>query len=115
MEQSQSYIEAKKKVDVIKGFYYHLTAYIVVNLALLLMRMPIILFFADKGGKTAEQGFLDWLDWNVLLTPLLWGIGLFIHFIAVFGKKTRFIRNWEERKIREFLKEEDERAGRRYE
>ena len=115
MEKSQKYLDAKKRVDEIKGFYHHLTAYIIVNLALILLRIPVIVFFTDRLAENAEKGFFDWVDWNILLTPLLWGIGLSIHFIAVFGKKSGFIRNWEERKIREFLREEDERAGTRYE
>ena len=110
MEQSQKFIEAQKRVKEIKGFYNHLTAYIVVNAALIFIRIPIVVFFADRLGDQADQGFFEWLNWNVLITPLLWGIGLFIHFIVVFGRKSGFIRNWEERKIREFMQEEDERS-----
>ncbi len=110
MEQSQKFIEAKKRVKEMKGFYNHLTAYIIINLALIIIRIPVVIFFADRLGDRADKDFLEWIDLNVLITPLIWGIALFIHFIAVFGKKTGFIRNWEERKIQEFLREEDERS-----
>ncbi len=109
MEQSQKFIEAQKRVKEIKGFYNHLTAYIIVNLALIILRIPVVIFFMDRLGENADKGFVEWIDLNVLITPLVWGIGLFIHFIVVFGKKSQFIRNWEERKIQEFLQEEDEK------
>ncbi|NND16214.1 MAG: 2TM domain-containing protein [Eudoraea sp.] len=114
MEQSQKFIEAKKRVDAIKGFYHHLTAYIIVNLALIFIRVPVILFFADKGGDAATVEVVDWLDWNIVLTPVLWGIGLLIHGLVVFGKNSGYIRKWEERKIQEILREEDEKSRNLY-
>ena len=110
MEQSEKFIKAKNRVKEIKGFYNHLTAYLIVNLALIFIRIPVIIFFVDRLGERPDKGFFEWIDMNVLITPLVWGIGLFIHFIVVFGKKSGFIRNWEERKIQEFLREEDERS-----
>ena len=111
MEQSQKYIEARKRVKEIKGFYNHLTAYILINLAIIIIRVPVVIFFMDRLGDKADKGFTDWIDLNVLITPLVWGIGLLFHFIVVFGKKSGFMRSWEERKIQEFLREEDQRSN----
>jgi len=47
------------------------------------------------------------LDWNVYLTPALWGIGLAMHGIYVFHGKIKFIKSWEERKINEIIEKED--------
>lgn len=107
MEKSEKFIRAKKKVDDIKGFYYHLTAYILVNIALLVLRSPILIFFADRGAEQSDVGFLEWLNLNVLLTPLVWGIGLLIHYIAVFGVTPRFVKKWEKRKIDQYLEEDN--------
>lgn len=106
MENSERYIKAKKKVDDIKGFYYHLTVYILVNIALLIFRTPILLFFLNMGDAT-DEGFSEWLDFNIVFTPLLWGLGVFIHYAVVFGLKPKFIKKWEKRKLEEILKEED--------
>lgn len=107
MEQSTKYSKAKKRVDDIKGFYYHLTVYILVNIALLVLRSPIIIFFADGSSDQSDMGFLEWVDLNILLTPLVWGIGLLIHYLAVFGVTPGFIKKWEKRKIDQYLEEDN--------
>ena len=107
MEESDKLIKAKKKVKDIKGFYNHLTAYIIVNIVLLVLRYPIFIFFAGHNPETVDDGFLSWLNLNALLTPILWGIGLLIHYLAVFGVTPRFIKKWEERKINQYLDEDN--------
>jgi len=107
MNTSEKLEAAKKRVDEIRGFYYHLTVYLIVNLILLIFRTRIVLFFFDV-NKAPETGFSEWVDLNILITPLLWGVALFIHYVVIFGMKPRFIRNWEKRKLEQFLKEEEE-------
>ena len=107
MNTSDKLEAAKKRVDEIKGFYYHLTVYLIVNIVLLIFRTPIVLFFVDS-NETPGEGFLEWVDLNILLTPILWGIALFIHFAVVFGLKPGFIKNWEKRKLEQFLNEDEE-------
>ena len=84
MKTSEKLEAAKKRVDEIKGFYYHLTVYIIVNLVLLIFRARIVVFFMD-GNESPGEGFLEWVDLNIILTPLLWGVALFIHYAVVFG------------------------------
>ena len=106
MEKSNRYNRAKKKVDDIKGFYNHLTVYILVNVVLLVINTPLVIFFSDLSSERTPEEFLDWLDWNIILTPVVWGIGLFIHYIAVFGVTPRFVKKWEKRKIEQYLNED---------
>lgn len=103
-EQSK-YDRAKKRVDAIKGFYKHARAYIIVNLILLILRTNVLSFI--RGGDLDTLDFQNWLDWNTYLTPILWGIGLALHGIYVFQGKINFIKNWEERKLKELMDEED--------
>ena len=99
---------AKKRVKDIKGFYAHLRAYILVNILILLLRMGIVDIITAKNPEV-DPSFFDWLDLNVLITPLLWGIGLLIHGIFVFRYRFPFLKNWEERQIKKIMEEEEAR------
>ena len=98
--------EAKKKVADIKSFHTHLRAYILVNLLILLVRSGFV-NRVFEGSEHVDPQFLDWLDWNIILTPLLWGIGLAIHGLYVYQYKFKFLRKWEERQIRKYMEEEE--------
>ncbi|MGB3863931.1 MAG: 2TM domain-containing protein [Candidatus Aminicenantaceae bacterium] len=68
MSEEQIYEQAKKRVEAKKGFYIHLTVYILVNILLVL-----IWTFAADGG----------FPWFIF--PLGgWGIGILFHFLGVF-------------------------------
>ncbi|MCW9037746.1 2TM domain-containing protein [Altibacter sp.] len=41
-------------------------------------------------------------------TPFFWGIGLTFHGLYVFQDRFRFFKNWEERKIREYMEKDEE-------
>lgn len=86
--RQEAYIRAQKKVKKIIGFYWHLASYVIVNIFLILMI-----------GR-ANGNF--WSFGN-FLTPIFWGIGLFFHFFNVFGPDFMFGKNWEQRKIKEFM------------
>ena len=87
LSEEQIYEEAKKRVEEKKGFYIHLTVYIVVNIGLVLLWA----FAADRG-----------FPWCVF--PLGgWGIGLLFHYLGVFvfeGKSDRAAIEKEAEKIR---------------
>jgi hypothetical protein len=88
-EEYEKYQRAKKQVDEIKGFYGNLVSYIVVNLFL----MFINLRFSPE--------YL-WFFW-----PMLgWGIGLLFHGMKVFNYTPFLGKDWEERKMKEFMNQE---------
>ena len=89
--EEQKYIRAKKKVKSIKGFYVHLTVYILVNAFILLSR-------AMSSGDW--EGFWEWQSYS---TALFWGIGLAFHAFGVFGMDILLGRNWEDQKIKELM------------
>jgi len=79
---SGKFIEAKKKVDKIKGFYKHVAVYVVINILLIITKTSILNYFINEGNK--DPGFLSWLKMNIWVTPVLWAIGLVIHGLVVF-------------------------------
>ncbi|MDT0559156.1 2TM domain-containing protein [Ichthyenterobacterium sp. W332] len=99
-EKEEAYLRAKKKLDKIIGFYWHLAVYIVINIFLILLI-----------GFNSGEGFRGF---GPYATAVFWGIGLLFHFLGVFGPGFIFGKNWEERKIQEFI-EKDQEEFRRFE
>ncbi len=88
--KEEAYLRAKKKVDSLIGFYWHFAVYIVVNIFLIII----------IGVNAGFSGF------GPYATATFWGIGLFFHFIGVFGPDVFFGKDWEKRKIKEFMDKE---------
>ncbi len=101
------YERAKKRVAQIRGFYNHLAAYIIVNAILLLLRNKITFILISKTAL-GNPDFLNWIDWNIYGTPIIWGVILMFHAIKVFGKISFLGSKWEERQLERFMKEENE-------
>lgn len=101
-EEPSKYERAKKRVEKIKGFYVHLGIYIVINLFILIWKYMGV---HDLWGPAVK--------WNIIGTPLFWGIGLAIHGLSVFGPNWVMGKNWEERQIRKFM-DEDEKESRKF-
>ncbi|MCJ1805519.1 MULTISPECIES: 2TM domain-containing protein [Flavobacterium] len=87
----QRYEKARKKVKEIKDFYSHLISYLCIN--------TFFIFINLKYSSNHIWFFYPMLGW---------GIGLFFHGLKVYDFS--FIsKNWEERKIQEFIEEEKKR------
>ena len=89
--EEDRYLRAKKRVKQIQGFYWHLFWYFAVNIFLL------VLFYRDSD---TSEGFFSF---GAFSTPFFWGIGLVAHWASVLGKNLIFSKNWEEKKIREYM------------
>lgn len=87
--RDKRYQKARERVENIKGFYGNLFAYCLV--------IP----------------FLAWLNLRSTSFPwaifpaLGWGIGLLAHGLSAFGKNPFWGPQWEERKIKELMEQED--------
>lgn len=81
MSEEELYREARKRVEAKKGFFIHLTVYIIINIML-------VLIWAFPGGG----GF----PWFVFVLGG-WGIGILFHFLEafVFSRQT----DWERKAI----------------
>lgn len=92
--EEERYNLAKKRVQEVKGFYGNLTAYIVVNVFLMIVNL------------LASPEHL-WFYW-----PMLgWGIGVLFHGLRVFNYMPFLGKDWEERKMKEFMEEEERRKN----
>lgn len=83
------YERAKKKVDILKGFYSNLLAYCLV--------IPILWWI-----NTSTTSFL----WAIFPT-VGWGIGLIFNGFVAYGSNPLWDRGWEARKIKEFMEKDD--------
>ena len=84
--EENKYLRAKKRVDNLKGFYSNLLAYCLV--------IPFLIFI---NLMTVPEYLWFWY-------PLIgWGIGICFHAFGVFNYKFGFGKDWEERKIKEFM------------
>ena len=92
--REEAYLRAQKKVKKIIGFYWHLASYIIINIFLILMI-----------GRA--QG--NFWSFGTFSTAIFWGIGLFFHFIGTFGPDFLFGKNWEQRKIQEYMDKDKKR------
>jgi len=104
------YERAKKRVKTIKGFYSHLKVFFVINTLLLVSKTRITLFALDQTG-IIDSRFLDWIDWNIFGTLIVWTFILIIHGYVVFGKKPSLLKNWEEQQLQKFIEQDKTNQG----
>jgi len=91
---------ARKRIKDIKGFYSHLSVYIVI----ICLQQSFYAGLFDDGSVT---GYIPL--WVRFITPAVWGLGLLIHGIVVFHGSffSRFYKKWEQRKLEEFMKSDE--------
>lgn len=95
LNKENKYIRAKERVEELKKFYGNLTSYIFV-----IGMLALINYFTNEWRY-------PWFLW----AAFGWGIGLVFHAFRTFKWNPFFSRDWEERKIREFM-EEDKKTSR---
>ena len=93
-DESISYEMAVKRVKKLKGFYTHLLVYILVNLFICVLNV--------RDLKPGESYF----RLENFTTAFFWGIGLAAHGFGVFVPEIILGKNWEERKVREYMEKE---------
>jgi hypothetical protein len=93
-QPEDKYAAAQREVKRLKGFYTHLVVYIAVNL--------LIVFINFRDLDAGESYFKI----ENFFTAFFWGIGLLVHAFSTFMPNFIFGRNWEEKKIKEFMDKE---------
>ena len=83
-------MRAKERVEELKKFYSHLTTYVL-----------IISGLAALNYWTNGFAYM-WFLW----AAFGWGIGIASHAIGTFRLNPFFGKNWEERKIKQFMDED---------
>lgn len=92
----EKYQRAKKQVNEIKGFYVHLAIFVLTMIFLIYINLRY------------SPEYL-WFTW----TLLGWGIGVASHAMKTFNWFPFLNKEWEERKIKQFMEEENNK--RKYE
>jgi hypothetical protein len=78
--------QASEHLEKLKGFYSHFTIYLIF--------IPIFIAINYFGGSN--------FPWAIF--PIVgWGIGITGHAVETYNWSPFFGKNWEERKIREFM------------
>lgn len=98
MERDYSEIErlerARKRVKKIKGFYSHLLVYVVINIMIVIINIQDL-----QPGESYFQ-------YKNFFTLFFWGIGLAVHGLSVFLPDFILGKDWEERKIKEYMEKD---------
>ncbi|WP_367768551.1 2TM domain-containing protein [Flavobacterium sp. WC2421] len=90
-QEEKRYYEAQKKVKEIKSFYVHLTVYLLTN--------PIVIAV----NLITSPEYL-WCLWCLLG----WAIPIVLHGLIAFDYPPFFNKEWEKRKIKEFIDKEEQ-------
>ncbi|MNK22259.1 Sensor histidine kinase YpdA [compost metagenome] len=89
VNEQSSYFKAQKKIEEIKGFYGHLSSFIVVNIGLFILNI------------LTSPGHL-WFFYPTFG----WGIGVVMHGLKTFDYMPFLDKDWEERKVKEIIEKE---------
>ncbi|QQU02465.1 2TM domain-containing protein [Myroides odoratus] len=87
-------IQAKKNVEKMKKFYAHLTMYIMVNTFLIVLNLM------------TDARFM----WS-LIVVFSWGIGLVADWMKTYNYHFFLGKDWEDRKIREYMDQQNNRTN----
>jgi len=91
MTKREKLERAQERVKAEKAFFGNLTAYAII--------IPF-LFFINWMSNGLE---IPWF----LFAATGWGIGLFFHYVEAFNHNPLFGKDWEQRKIKQFMEEDD--------
>ena len=98
--QEQKYVLARKRVEKNSKFYKHLASYIIVNIFL----SAIFIVGDMNDGDTFKEAVTDYNNYKIWL---FWGIGIAFQALNTFGVRLFFKKNWEEKKIKQYMEEQN--------
>jgi len=87
--EDKRYKKAKERVEAVKGFYGNLISYCIV-----------VPFLAYLNHRTTD------FPW-VVFPLVFWGLGVVAHGMEAFGYNPIWGKRWEEKKMREFMEDEN--------
>ena len=103
------YDRAKLKVASLRSFYNHAIIYVIINMLLYLFRDKFTFILISKTAL-GNPDILDWIDWNVFGTSIVWGVILIFHAVKTFSNFTLLAADWEQRQIEKYVKEDLEES-----
>jgi len=98
-KMNQKYIRAKKRVEELKGYYWHMAAYVIVNTFISVSNVVKDV----RRGDTIDEALFDFDNFSLWLW---WGIGVVFHTYKMFGARLLFMnKDWEDKKIEKYMNE----------
>ncbi len=97
-DKENKYLRAKKKVAAIKKFYTSLLSYVV-----FISLLAALNYYIDEWSN-------PWFLW----AAFGWGIAIVIQAFKAFEWLPFMGRNWEDKKIKEYMDKDDESTGNRW-
>ena len=94
--EEQQFILVKKQVKKIHTFYKHLANYVIINGFL----SAIFIAIDVKDGDTFIEALVNYHNYKIWF---YWGIVIVYQAFITFGEKWFFSKDWEERKLNEYL------------
>jgi hypothetical protein len=92
--KESKYLKARERVEELKKFYGNLASYVIV-----ISGLAFINYWTN-----------EWTYMWFLWAAFGWGIGLFFHAMNAFNLNPFFGKTWEQRKIREFMEDEEQKT-----
>ena len=99
---SEREISIRRRIHSVAEFYRHVFVYV----AVIGIIWCINIFILWNGALPGKW----WAYWAIWPT-LGWGIGLVVHGLSVLPFASVFSQDWEEKKVKQLLAEDDARAG----
>jgi hypothetical protein len=100
--KEQQYVLVRKRIEKISKFYKHLVIYIIANIFL----TAIFIAGDVNNGDTFSEALLDYHNYKIWM---YWGIGIAFQAFNTFGFNLFFNKSWEERKIKRYMEEQNNR------
>ena len=96
--EENKYLRAKKRIDQLKKFYKSVMIYVIVNF--------FISFFKVRNYMDNGDSFLEALsNFDTYIVWIIWGFFLLLQAVKTFKADAFLGKNWEERKIKEYMNE----------
>lgn len=89
---------AKAEVKKLKGFYIHAFIFCVINVMIVIINIQAL--------EPNESYF----QFKNFFTLTFWGFGLLVHGFSIFLPKWILGKNWEARKIKEYMEQDKNRS-----
>lgn len=91
----ERYQLAAKRVKQLKGYYFHVLIFVIINVIVAIMNY-----------RSLEDGE-SYFQWHNFITFAIWGLILLSHTASVFLPNLIFGRDWEARRIRAYMEEDN--------
>lgn len=112
MNKGISFKQARKRLNEIKELYKYLGIFVIFSVLLIWIKTDILEWFLDDAIQ--NTAFKQWLTWNVIGIPIIWGAGLVIYTIYILKVKyntweelkPKLLKDWEKKQIQKILQED---------